>query len=255
MKADLFDSNGKKLKSVELPAQFNEEYEFDLIQRAVLVIFSRLRQAYGTQPRAGQHQSAKLSRRRRNYKGAYGKSLSRMPRKTTWRRGMQFGWTGAVSPGTVGGRKAHPPKASKIWELQINDKERKKAIRSALNGVVSKSKLIVIENKFETLKQTKDVKQTLKSLNLDVEGVKRNKAGRGKSGGRSVRYKKNPLVVVGGKCALMKAVNNLPGYDVVDVKSINAAVLTLGHKVPRSCIFTENALELMDKERLFMNKK
>ena len=56
-----------------------------------------------------------------------------------WRRGTQFMWVGALAPGTVGGRKAHPPKASKIWNLKINKKERAKAIRSALGGSAKES--------------------------------------------------------------------------------------------------------------------
>ena len=151
MKVDVVGLDGKKLKSIDLPNQFSEDYEPDLVNRAVLVVFSHNRQPYGSFTKAGQGYSAKISRRRRDYKGAYGKGISRVPRKTMWRRGMQFGWVGALAPGTVGGRRAHAPKASKIWDLDINDKERRKAIRSAMNGVATKTKLVVVEEKFETL--------------------------------------------------------------------------------------------------------
>src|SRR3990167_10770470 len=155
MKAEVFDLDGKKIKTIELPEQFYENYEPDLINRAILAIFSHRRQPYGTMPLAGIDYSGKLSRRRRDYKGAYGKGISRASRKTMWRRGMQFGWVGAISPGTVGGRRAHPPKATKIWDLKINNKERRKAIRSALSGVAIKKRLFIIEDKFEDLKQAK----------------------------------------------------------------------------------------------------
>ncbi len=253
MKADVFDLEGKKLKSIELPEQFNEEYEPDLVKRAILAIQSHNRQPYGATYQAGMIHSAKLSRRRRNYKGSYGKGISRVPRKTMWRRGMQFGWVGANAPGMVGGRRAHPPKAYKIFDLKINIKERKKAIRSALSGSLLNNKFIVVENKIEDLKKLNDVETTFKSLGLDLETVKRFRAGRGKNRGREVRYKKKALIVVAKKCDLVKAVANLPGYDVVNVKDLNAALLTVGHKDTRQCVFTEAAVERINKEKLFLN--
>ncbi|MBI2148112.1 50S ribosomal protein L4 [Candidatus Woesearchaeota archaeon] len=255
MKVDVLSLDGKKLKPIELPVQFNDDYEPDLVNRAVLVIFSHKRQPYGTMPKAGQGYSAKLSRRRRDYKGAYGKGISRVSRKTMWRRGMQFGWVGAISPGTVGGRRAHPPKSTKIWDQKINNKERKKAIRSAMSGVVQKSKLLVVEDKFENLKKAKDVKNVLTILGFDTQAVKRKNSGKAKSRGRAIRYKKNPLVVVTKNCDVIKAISNLAGYDTIDVKSLNASLLSLGYGLPRPCIFTEGAINLLTNEKLFLGAK
>src|SRR3989338_8469004 len=81
MKVDVLDLNGKKLKQIELPYQFTEPYHPNLIKRAVAVIMSKLRQVYGHKEGAGMGYSAKISRRRRNYKGAYGHGYSRVPRK------------------------------------------------------------------------------------------------------------------------------------------------------------------------------
>ena len=75
MKADVYSLDGEKVKSIELPDQFNESYEPDLIKRAILVIFSHDRQKYGAMARAGKEYSAKLSKRRRDYKGSYGKGI------------------------------------------------------------------------------------------------------------------------------------------------------------------------------------
>lgn len=255
MKADVFSLDGKKIKSMELPEQFSENYEPDLVNRAVLAIISHNRQHYGTFTKAGQGYAAKLSRRRRDYRGAYGKGISRVSRKTMWRRGMQFGWVGAISPGTVGGRRAHPPKATKIWNLKINNNERRKAIRSAMSGVVCNNKFVVIEDKFQELKLTKDVKKVMKAIGFEIVGIKRKKSGRAKSRGRVFRYKKNPLVVVAKNCNVVRALSNIPGYDTVDVKSLNAGVLSLGYGMPRSCVFTEEALNVLTKEKLFLGNK
>ena len=131
MKTSLLNLEGKKIGTVELPAQFNESYHPDLIKRAVLAINANSRQAYGTFKQAGTRPSISLSRRRHVYKTTYGFGISRAPRKIISGRGSRFNWVGAFAPGTVSGRRAHPPKAEKIWEVKINKKERKKAIRSA----------------------------------------------------------------------------------------------------------------------------
>ncbi len=166
MKTDVLGMDGKKESTIDLPEQFNENYEPDLVKRAILVIEAARRQAYGTMPKAGQGNSAKLSRRRRDYKGAYGKGISRVSRKTMWRRGMQFGWVGAISPGTVGGRKAHPPKQWKDWTLKINKKERQKAIRSALAGLYQTQNILIVDDKISQIKKEKDTKKTLESIGI-----------------------------------------------------------------------------------------
>src|SRR3989344_10304 len=114
MKANIYNKEGTKTGNLDLPTQFNEQVREDLIQRAFLAIRSNKRQSYGSYPHAGERVSAKLSRRRRDYKGAYGKAISRVPRKTIWKRGRQMGWIGAFAPGTYKGRRANPPKGSKI---------------------------------------------------------------------------------------------------------------------------------------------
>src|SRR3989338_7913891 len=123
---------------VELPLQFDEKISPSLIARAVNTLQLNRRQPYGASPGAGARASAQVSRRRRDYRGSYGKGISRVPRKVLTRRGGQFYWQGAVAPGTVKGIRAHPPKAYKNWVKKINKKENIKATRSALASTVSK---------------------------------------------------------------------------------------------------------------------
>ena len=110
MKVAIKSPDNASKGSIELPKQFNEEIRSDLIRRAYLTILSNSRQPYGAKEDAGMRASAKLSRRRRDYKGSYGFGISRVPRKVLSRRGTRFFWVGAVAPGMVSGRKAHPPK-------------------------------------------------------------------------------------------------------------------------------------------------
>ena len=72
MKLDILDSTKNKVGEIKLPSQFEEEFRPDLIQRAVLVVQSHKRQAYAASSDAGKRASAKLSRRRRDYRGSYG---------------------------------------------------------------------------------------------------------------------------------------------------------------------------------------
>ena len=110
--------------SIELPKQFHEEINQDLIARAVLAVQANKRQHYGVNELAGKKYSAKISRRRRNFKGAYGKGISRVPRKTVMRRGSQFVWVGALASGTVGGKTAHPPLPETVWAKKVNKKNK-----------------------------------------------------------------------------------------------------------------------------------
>jgi len=204
-KATLFSIEGKKLKTIELPVQFTEAYRPDLIKRAYEVFQSHNTQPYGAFPEAGKRQSAKLPRRRRKYKTSYGHGISRVPRKVTWKRGTQFGWVAAVAPGTVSGRKAHPPKAKKRIIQKINNQERKKAIRSALTTTLDKDLVKnrghifteltpIIEQKIETVTKTKEMKKMLKALGLEKElarvAIRKIRAGRGKQRGRKYKTKK-----------------------------------------------------------------
>lgn len=265
MKADIYDIEGKKVKSVELPKQFNEEYRPDIILRAFLAIMSHDRQPYGAKQDAGEYAS-KLSRRRRDFKTAYGHGMSRVPRKTILRRGRHFFFVGATSPNTRGGRRAHPPKSEKIWDQKINIKERRKAIRSAIAATSLKDVVkerghkfydvpVIIEDKFESITKTKDVRNVLLKLGLKEElkriETRKVRAGKGKLRGRKYRTKVGPLIVVSSESKLLKSGRNIQGVDVVDVKKLNAKLLAPGGHPGRLCLWTNKAIEIMKKDNLF----
>ncbi|MEK6812903.1 MAG: 50S ribosomal protein L4 [Nanoarchaeota archaeon] len=270
MKADVVNMQGSKVRKIELPIQFSEAVRPDLIQRAVLAIQSHHRQPYGTFPQAGMRQVAKLSRRRRQYKTAYGHGISRVPRKTLWKRGRQFGWVGAFAPGMTKGRKANPPKAEKVWSQKINGKERRKAICSALAATVQpvwvkkrghlfQEMSPVLDTQAESLAKTKEVQLFLEKLGLAAElaraAEKRVRAGKGKMRNRPYKQKKGPLLVVAGACKLLHAAQNIPGVDVCEVKNLNAELLAPGCMPGRLTLFTEKALEVLQNEQLFLNDK
>lgn len=269
MKADVLSLDGKKVKSIDLPEQFQEPFRPDLIKRAVLAVQSHKRQAYGAKVGAGMRQSAKLSRRRRQFKTSYGKGISRVPRKIMSRRGLNFNWVGAVAPGMVGGRKAHPPKAEKVWDHKLNIKEKKKAIRCAISATAMQEVVMqrqhvsvkvpyVLESKLEDIKKTQELESILGKIGL-AAGAERGKertvrSGQGKSRGRKYRKKKGVLFIVSKKCALLEAASNIGG-EVVVVDSLNTELLAPGTHAGRLTVWTDQAIERLAKEKLFMERR
>jgi large subunit ribosomal protein L4e len=254
---------------IKLPVQFQEEIRPDLIKKVFEVLKSHSRQSYGSDPRAGKKHSARLTKRRRKYRGSYGKGISRVPRKIMTRRGMQFNWVAAFAPGTVGGRKAFPPQSTRVWDLKINDKERKKAIRSALSASVDKNLVILRGHKipdkypfavvddFENFDKTKDVLDFLKNLGfkeeLERSSRKKIRAGKGTLRGRVYKKPKGILIVTGTKNSnILKSAKNIPGVDVVFVKDINALLLAPGGVPGRIALFTKSAIDFFEKEALFV---
>ncbi|NTV24487.1 MAG: 50S ribosomal protein L4 [Nanoarchaeota archaeon] len=269
MKATFITADGTKKGEIELPVQFQEEVRADLIKRAVFALQSHDRQPHGTDPEAGKKSANKISRRRRDYKTAYGIGISRVPRKIMSHSGTRFNWVGAMSPNTVGGFEAHPSKPEEVYAKKINIKERRKAIRSALAASLRKDLVekrghvvseypIVLDSAVESMTKTKEVLAYLTKLGLDAEleraGKSRMNTGKARRRGRPTQQRKGPLFVVSAKCGLEKAASNVPGVDVVQVKSINAELLAPGGQAGRLTLYTKGALEVLEKESLFLEK-
>ena len=257
MNIPIKNKEGNIAGQVTLSSVFQTPVREDLILRANLALRSHQRQPYGADPRAGAKSAAKLSRRRRKYKTAYGHGISRVPRKILSRNGIRMNWVGAFAPGMVGGRRAYPPQAEKVWTEKINDKERKLAIKSALAATVKKECVtarghkiptdypFALSNDFETLDKTSKVKEALEKLGLTDElircAVRKIRAGKGKNRGRPYIHKKGPLIVVSGPCKLLDSAQNIPGIDVVSAQKVNTLLLAPGSKPGRLTLYTQGA--------------
>lgn len=252
----------------KLPVQFSEVVRDDLIKRAVLAEQSVSRQRYGNRPDAGMRVSAKLSRRRRKYRGGYGVGMSRVPRKILSRSGTRFNWVAAEAPGTRGGRRAHGPTAEKVFAQKINNKELAKALRSALSATVQKDVVLsrghkvpdtypfILSDDMESISKTKDFQSTLETLGFSDEmsraAIKKVRAGVGKMRNRRYKRRVGPVVVVSSDCALQFAAKNIPGFDVVTVSNLTAHTLAPGCHAGRAALFTVQALKEMEDKQLFM---
>lgn len=267
MKLKILDLNGNENGEISLPEYFNETIREDLIWRAFITERANMRQKYGAYPRAGIDYSAKISRRRQDYKGSYGHGISRVPRKVLIKRGNRMYWVGAVSPETVGGRRAHPPKSEKIFDRKINTKEKRKALRSAIlaslnkelsskrGHFVPKNYPFAITDDFENIKKTKEVVAFLEKLGFKKElqrgKIKKIRAGKGKMRARPYKKKKSLLLVVSKNCPLIKSSRNIPGIDVSVVNYLNVNLLSPGGIPGRVTLFTKSAIEKIKEKNLF----
>jgi large subunit ribosomal protein L4e len=250
---------------MKLPTQFDERVRPDIVKRAVLSIQSKNRQPYGADSEAGLRHVTRLNQRNNAFRGQKGKGMSRVPKKVLLARGEQFYWVGAESPNTRGGRTAHPPKAEKDFSEDINDKERRKAIRSAIAATSDESlvsekhdyegDLPITSSDISGIERTQDLEQQLEDLGLEDElervSEKKVRAGKGANRGRKYSRKTGPLVVVAEDNGVKQAASNLPGVDVSEVDQLNAEKLAPGAEPGRLTVWSEKSVEKLEEEELF----
>lgn len=253
MKVPVFDATGAKKGDVELPPVFLTPLRPDVIQKAFNVARSNARQPYGASPMAGAMHSTKSAGK--------GKGLSRVPR-------IQGSGDAALAPPTVGGRRAHPPEARRVWAEKINQKERLMAIRSALaatreRGLVTqrghqvpeKATLpVVLDDGCEKLAKTSDLRSLFEKIGLDLDLTRADlgrhqRPGVGKIRGRRYKTPKSVLVVARDARGLRRGASNLVGVDVVSVDQLNVRLLAPGGQAGRLTVFTQGALKALEAKR------
>jgi len=210
MKATLYSKSGEKKGTVELPAFFSREVREDLVRKLVNAQRINEKMVHSTAPEAGKRHSASgtISHQRHKWKGHYGKGISRVPRKTMWRRGTQFYWVGAEVTGTRGGRRPHPPKILRRIR-KINEKEMKVAMEICLAATAHEnfikqrySGVSKVENVPAVVEavpeKTKELRAMISKIFDGMEQVfekrKAVRAGAGKLRGR--KYKENAGVLI-----------------------------------------------------------
>ncbi len=263
-KVAVFSVDGKKAREIELPKVFFAELEPEIIRRAVLAMQSARKQPKGTKEGAGMKVAEYRGRRNLPF---YDRTINiehaRLPRLKN-RRTLIAGRVGNV-PQAVGGRRAHPPKVEKKIEEKINKKEKKKALISAIaytkekEAIAKRHKVpeaielpIVVEDKFEALKKTKEVLSVLERLGLsgDIAYAKektKRRAGKGKARGRKLKKKKSILIITAKEASVYRAARNLIGVDICSVSNLNAELLAPGGMPGRLTIWTESAIKKLDE--------
>ena len=265
MKATIISINGSNKGTIELPKVFETEYNPTLIRRAGLALQTTKKQPTGSDPRAGKKNTAVYV----GYRGVptprriINTEHARLPRLTN-RRYLLYGRVAFV-PQAVGGRAAHPLKSWENIVEQINKKERKLALASAIAAtankklvekrfIVEKELPIVVEDAIEDISKTKEAIEALKKIGVgkDLENAKnkvRRRAGKGKSRGRTKKEKKSVLIVTGKNSPILKAVRNIPGVDSVTTASLNVDLVAPGAEAGRLVVWTESAIKELGKEK------
>jgi len=250
--AKIFNLEGKPIGKIKLPPIFKTPLRPDIIKRAVLAIQSNRIQPQGRDPMAGKRTSAESR--------GVGLAISRIPR-TKGPAGR-----GALAPGTVGGRLAHPPTSEKKIVKRIPKKEKRLALRSAIAATASKEVValrghsiedvpeipLIVTDDLEGLKKVKEVEEALIHLGVfsDIYRIRESRkirAGKGKSRGRKIKQAVGPLIVVAESKGIMEAARNIPGVDVITINNLNAEMLAPGAHPGRLTIWTSGAIEKLNE--------
>jgi large subunit ribosomal protein L4e len=262
MKTQLYSSTGEKKSQIELPKIFSTRIREEIAQKYFEA--DKFIQPYSSFVGAGQRQSASgtISHKRHDWKGHYGRGISRAPRKTMWRRGTQFMWVGAQVPGSRGGRKAHAPKGIGK-EKKINKKEIQLAMNAAFAATAQKDFVLKRYSSMEKIIEVPFVVEALpaktkaffemlnKLLGENSKLAFKNKevrAGKGKLRGRKYKSNAGILIVTSSK---EKA--KFAGLDVKTVQDVEISDL---FPLGRLTIYTEKALhELVEEKSKNMKKE
>jgi len=247
----IFDLEGRKSGRIKLPSIFNYSLRPDIIKKAVVAIQSHRIQPQGRDVMAGKRTTAE------SWGAGYG--IARVPRVKDSRRA-------AFAPGTVGGRRTHPPVVEKRISKKIPKKERRLALFSAIAATGSKEIVsrrghvidevpalpLVVTDDLQNLKRTQDVTETFIKLGLwpDISRVKESikiRAGKGKMRGRRKKMRVGPLIVISEDGGIIKAARNLPGVDVSFVKDLNPEILAPGTHPGRLTVWTKSSIEELRK--------
>ena len=254
-KAKLMDVKGKAKGEMDLPKNFSVDIRVDILSKVFEAIKGSFASSYGSMPGAGAGYSASgiIKHKRHDWKGGYGKGISRVPRKIMSRSGSSFNWIGATVASTRGGRKPHAPRSIKNLFKKINKRELLMAYNSAFTGTVDSKSLkdkygkditsgFVFSGDILSAK-TKDFLMALESVfgkeNMTtVLKRKKIRSGIGKMRGRKYKTTAGLLFVISSKENMKR---NL--VDVVKVSDLEIKDLSPNGEPGRITCYTEEAIK------------
>jgi large subunit ribosomal protein L4e len=242
--AQILDVEGKSAGEVILPHVFMTSLRLDVIRKAAIAQQSRSFQPQGRNQMAGKRTTAESF--------GVGRGISRVPR--IGGHGPLSG-SAAFAPGTVSGRMAFPPVTSKKLVKQINQKERRLALKAAIAATGSDSIVrnrghkfdadrtlpLVVSNEIENLSKASDAKRFLTSIGVWDDIIRVRKSKRIKAGARV--HAVGPLVVVGDDKNARRALRNFEGLDVVRATDLSVEALAPGTHPGRLTIWSESAIK------------
>jgi large subunit ribosomal protein L4e len=245
-----------KSEQLVMPKVFLAPIRPDIVHFVHSNMNKNKRQAYGIDEKIGMQHSAES--------WGTGRAVARIPR-------VSGGGTSCAGQATFGnmcrgGRMFAPNKTWRKWHRRINVNQKRYALCSALAAsavpalVMSKGHRIeeipevplVVTDKVEECKKTKESVTFLRKIKawqdiLKVYNSKRFRAGKGKMRNRRRIMRRGPLIVYNKDNGLTRAFRNIPGITLLNVDRLNLLRLAPGGHVGRFCIWTQSAINKLDK--------
>jgi large subunit ribosomal protein L4e len=111
---------------------------------------------------------------------------------------------------------------------------------------------LIVDDAIEGLTKAKEVEETLTNLGVTkdiarVRDSRKIRAGKGKHRGRKMKQAVGPLIVVVENKGLVNAARNVPGVEVTTVANLNTEMLAPGTHPGRLTLWTNGAIERLDK--------
>ncbi|MEM1584433.1 MAG: 50S ribosomal protein L4 [Nitrososphaerota archaeon] len=254
-KIPVIDLEGSKIGEASLPKVFYAPLRIDLVSRAFIHLQTHSLQPKGAFKGSGHKYSVD------SWGAGYG--MARISRINA--SGTGKAQAGGMVPSAVGGRPTHPPTPEKKIHKELNKKEKKIALITAVaftgatRAVIERghrvpeniSLPIVVDGKIESVAKTKELVRFLEKIGLREElercREKKIRAGKGKRRGRRYKKRVGPLIVVLEDVGISDAARNIPGVDVVKLKDLSVLHLAPGAKPGRLTIYSVNAFQKIDE--------
>jgi large subunit ribosomal protein L4e len=249
----LLGIDGSEKGRAVLPPAFNAPLRPMLVRRVYNALFTHKLQPKGAWKGSGHKYSVE------SLGAGYG--LARISRLKVTGTGKSN--AGGLVPSAVGGRPTHPPVPEKKIRKEVNEKERKAALASALAFTASPEWVrkrghrlpdsvelpIVVGDEIERVSRARELVDVLTRLGLgeELERCKERKvrAGKGKMRGRRYKSRVGPLIVVARDEGVSKAAGSIPGVDVVLARDLSVLHLAPGGHPGRLVIFSSSSLEVL----------
>jgi len=249
----VFGIDGSEKRRTVLPLVFNAPLRLMLVRRVYNALFTHRLQPKGAWKGSGHKYSVE------SLGAGYG--LARISRLKVTGTGKSN--AGGFVPTAVGGRPTHPPVPEKRIHKEVNKKERKAALASALaftanpewvrkrgHQVPEDAELpIVVDDEIERVSKAKDLVRVLTRLGLGEElkrcRERKVRAGKGKMRGRKYKRRVGPLIVVARDEGVSRAAGSVPGVEVVNVRDLSVLHLAPGGHPGRLVVFSSSSLDIL----------
>lgn len=252
----VFGLNGDKSGETTLPAVMTAPLRPDIVQFVHTNMNKNKRQAYAVNIHASKQVVAAS--------WGTGRAVARIPR--VGGGGTARSGQGAFGNMCRGGRMYNPSKTWRKWNRKININQKRYAVASALAAsavpalVMARGHSVdevpeiplVVDTAVQATKKTSAAKDILSAIGAldDVNKAadsKKIRTGKGKMRNRRYVLRRGPLIIYKSNDGVEQAFRNLPGVELCCVDRLNLLQLAPGGHMGRFCVWSQAALDELDK--------